>query len=99
DHAAEILQLERAAEIVQVVHGEGRVFRGELDVVVVAGGADQLHQRRPGGENVRADRRLAGVEQLTETIVAHDGLAPPGGTVVARGNRPPDQGPAQWARR
>src|SRR4029078_1206129 len=71
NHAAEVLQLERAAEIVQVVHRERRVLGGELDVVVVAGVADQFHQRRPSGQQMRADRRLVRIEQSTQAGVPH----------------------------
>ena len=74
DHAAEVLQLQRAAEIVEVVHVERRIFRGEFDVVVVAGIADQLHQRRPARQEVGADRRLTGREQRAQAIVTHRGF-------------------------
>jgi hypothetical protein len=54
-----------AAEIVQVVHGERGIFGGEFDIVVVAGETDQFHERRPGGQHMRADGRFAGIEQRT----------------------------------
>jgi hypothetical protein len=73
DHARHVHELEGAAEIVEVMHGEGRVLGGELDIVVLPGMADQLHQGRPGRQNVRADGRLAGIEAFAEQITAHDG--------------------------
>ena len=48
DHPRQVFQLQGSAEIVQVVHIEGRIFRGEFDIVVVAGLPDQFHQGRPG---------------------------------------------------
>ena len=74
DHAAEVLQLQRAAEIVQVVHVERRILRREFDIVVVAGVADQLHQCRPARQEVRAERRLIRREQCAQAIVTHDVL-------------------------
>ena len=68
DHAGEVLQLERSAEVVEVMHGEWRVFGGELDIVVVLGVADQLHQRGPAGQDVRANRRFPGVQLLAEAV-------------------------------
>src|SRR2546422_365351 len=65
-HAGHVHELERAAEIVEVVHGERRVLGGELDVIVLLGMADQLHQRRPGRQDVRAHGRLAGVQTFAE---------------------------------
>ena len=73
DHARHVHELERTAEIVEVMHGEGRVLGGELDIVVLLGMADQLHQGRPGRQDVRADGRLAGIEAFAEQIAAHDG--------------------------
>jgi hypothetical protein len=72
DHAGEVLQLQRTAEIVQVVHIEWRVFRGEFDIVVVAGLTDQLHERRPGRKQMRAEGRLSGRQQRAQAIRAHD---------------------------
>jgi hypothetical protein len=37
DHAGEVGEFERAAEVVGVVQAEGGVFGGEFDVVVAAG--------------------------------------------------------------
>ena len=71
DHAAQSRDLEGTAEIVEIVHVERRVLGGELDIVVLAGMADQLHQGRPAGEDVRAHGRLAGVETFAEQIAAH----------------------------
>jgi hypothetical protein len=86
DHAGEVLQLEGAAEIVEVVHGEGRVFGGELDVVVILGVADQLDEGRPARQDVGADRRLPGVQLLAQAIGAHGRLLrqsrPPAASVV-----------------
>src|SRR4051794_4507075 len=72
DHAGEVLQLERTAEIVEVMHGEGRVLGSELDVVVVLGVADQFHKRGPAGQDVRADRRFPGIQLLAQAVGAHD---------------------------
>jgi hypothetical protein len=69
---AEVLQLQCAPEIVQVMHVEWRVLRGELDVVVIAGVPDQLNQRRPARQEVCADGRLTGGEQRAKPIVTHD---------------------------
>ena len=71
DHATNAGQLEGAAEIVEVVHGERRVFGGELDVVVLPGGADQLDQRRPHRQDMSAEGRLVGLELLAELVGAH----------------------------
>jgi hypothetical protein len=71
DHPADVRELERAAHVVEVVHVERRVLGGELDVVVVAGLTDQLDERRPGRQDVGAQRGLAGGEALTESVATH----------------------------
>ena len=65
DHAAKIFQLQRAADIVEVVHGEGRVFGGELDIVVVAGETDEFR----ASDHVRALHRHAGGKFLDYAVV------------------------------
>ena len=71
DHPGEVFQLERTAEIVEVMHGERRVLGSELDVVVVLGVADQFHERGPAGQDMRADRRFPGVQLLAQAVGAH----------------------------
>jgi hypothetical protein len=76
DHAGEVLQLERTAEIIQVMHGERCVLGSELDVVVVLGIADQFYEGGPAGQDVRADRRLPGVQLLAQAVRTHELLPP-----------------------
>ena len=75
DHAAEVFQFQRPAQIIQVVHGERRIFGGEFDVVVIAGLADQFDEGGPGGEQMRADRWLVRVQQGAQAVMAHDGVS------------------------
>jgi hypothetical protein len=63
DHAAKILQLQGATQVVQVVHVKRGILGREFNIVIIAGVADELHQCRPAGQEVRAERRLISREQ------------------------------------
>ena len=69
--APEPVQLGRPAEVVEPVQVVRRVLARELDVVVLAGMADDLDDRRPGRVDVRADRRPARPEQLAQPVRTH----------------------------
>jgi hypothetical protein len=72
DHPAEVReQFDGATEVVEVVHGPRGVLGNELDVVELAGLADQLGDRGPGGHQVGAQARQAGVEQFAEAVLPH----------------------------
>ena len=73
-HSGEVIeQVDRPPDVLQRVQVVRRVFGDELDVVEHPRMADQLHNRRPGDVQMRAQGRLPGVEQLSKTIAAHAG--------------------------
>ena len=63
DHGAEVENLGCAAQMIQVVKIERGVLGDKLNIVVDAGMADNLNDGRPGAVDVRAERRLPGVQQ------------------------------------
>lgn len=72
DHRAHVReQLDRPADPVQVVQVERRLLRDELDVVESAAPAHELVDRRPGTDDVRAERGFAGPQELAQVVVPH----------------------------
>ncbi len=55
-------------ECVQIVRG---IFAHELDIVEHLRVADQFDDRRPRNVQMRAQSRLSGIEQLTQSITTH----------------------------
>ena len=71
DHCREVVELRRAAEIVERMQVVRRVFARELDVVEDAGQADDLDERWPRVVEMRPERGTAGAQRLAERVRSH----------------------------
>jgi hypothetical protein len=67
--------------VIKVMHSEGAILGGKLDVVVVTCLADEFDESWPGRKDVSAESRLAGVEALAESVRAQLRLFPRGSLV------------------
>jgi len=88
-HAADARDVQRAAEIVEVVHSERTVFGSELDIVVLSALARSARPRSASREDVRAQRRLAAIELLAQQVATH-GDSPFLNSCRSLGDPPPD---------
>lgn len=71
DHRSQGVELGRTAQLLEPGQVERRILRQDLDVVECAGPPDRLNHYGIGEEQMRADRRLAGLEQRPDGVGLH----------------------------